>query len=117
MSASQTWTKITGEPFAYPLAESGVGQFSGYEKIFWTMESDCTTNAPADSDTVVSGSVAAGNNIGTTSSVTLLSVKPQVMKLCYNDGGGTYAYLSGISLTVTGMIVLRIILCVMSGVL
>ena len=103
LTTPQTWTKTTGEPFQYPLAESGAGQFSGYERVFWTVEADCTTNAPAAGDTVVSGSVAAGDGTGLTSSITLLNVKPAIRTLCYDDGSGTYTYTSGITLTVIGM--------------
>ena len=100
MKTPQTWTRLTGENYAFPLVEEGVGQFSGFEKIWWH-ESSCSS--PDTSDNSRYATVAAGDGIGTTSDVTLWGLLPRVYKLCYMDGStNTYAQISTITLTLNG---------------
>lgn len=98
-----TWTKITGEPHQFALKESGLGQFSGFEKMFWTEDNNCTTLANTSSP-VLFGNVSAGDSSATTTTITLNRVQPKVYKMCYNNAfvDGGYEMYSNVLLTITG---------------
>lgn len=94
--AAQSFERLTGQVTTFNFAKASPGDFSGYETVYWTKDSNCSRAQT----TSVYGSL---DQNGQTTSMTLDNAKPASYTLCYDDGAGDFLHQPHVQLLLVGV--------------